>query len=95
MSYCSPDELAQLWSEAGLGEVETGELVVEASYADFDDYWSGFPGGPGPSGAFTAALEPDQREELRAAVRRRLGDPSGAFTLTARAWFVRGTVSGA
>jgi SAM-dependent methyltransferase len=92
MPYCSPDELSQLWSKAGLGEVETGELVVEAAYADFDDYWAGFPGGPGPSGAFTSALDPERREELRAAVRRRLGDPQGAFTLTARAWFVRGTV---
>jgi SAM-dependent methyltransferase len=92
MAYCSPDQLSQLWSEAGLGEVETGELVVEAAYSGFDDYWSGFPGGPGPSGAFTAALDPERREELRAAVRRRLGDPSGNFTLTARAWFVRGTV---
>ena len=45
-----------------------------------------------PSGAFTSALDPERRDELRAAVRRRLGDPTGAFTLTARAWFVRGTV---
>jgi SAM-dependent methyltransferase len=94
MRYCSRDELARLWSDAGLGDVETGELVVDAAYADFDDYWSGFPGGPGPSGAYTAGLDPERREQLRDAVRRRLGDPSGPFTLTARAWFVRGTVAG-
>jgi SAM-dependent methyltransferase len=94
MSYCSPDELARLWSDAGLGDVETGELVVDAAYDDFDDYWSGFPEGPGPSGAYTAGLGPERRQQLRAAVRRRLGDPNGPFTLTARAWFVRGTVAG-
>ena len=94
MRYCNRDELGQLWSEAGLDDVRTGELVVDAAYVDFDDYWSGFPGGPGPSGAYTAGLDPDRLAEVRAAVRRRLGEPEGPFTLTARAWFVRGTVGG-
>jgi hypothetical protein len=92
MRYCSPDELEALWRAAGLRDVATGALVVDAAYTDFDDYWYPFPFGLAPSGAYTASLAPDAREELREAVFRRLGRPNGAFTLTARAWFVRGEV---
>jgi len=45
MHYCSPAELAELWSAASLRDVVTGELVVHADYADFADYWSPFPAG--------------------------------------------------
>jgi SAM-dependent methyltransferase len=90
MRNCSEDELAGLWRRAGLRDVDTGALVVEASYDDFDDYWAPFPTGLAPSGAYCASLGPERQEALRAAVRRRLGDPAGPFTLGARAWFVRG-----
>jgi len=91
MAHCSPDGLAALWRTAGLRDVETDELVVDALYADFDDYWSPFPQGVGPSGAYVAALDADVRERVRRAIYRRLGEPVGAFTLTARAWFVSGS----
>jgi len=90
MRHCSTDELAELWSSAGLTDVETGELVVDASYSDFDDYWSPFPTGLGPSGAYCASLAPARQETLRDACFRRLGEPAGPFTLTARAWLVLG-----
>jgi hypothetical protein len=92
MRYCRPDELAALWEAAGLREVDTRPIVVEASYADFDDYWSPFPSGLGPSGAYCASLDADGRAALREACFRRLASPAGAFTLSARAWFVRGEV---
>ena len=92
MRYCTPDELAALWSRAGLRDVRTSPLVVEAEYADFDDYWSPFPSGIAPSGAYCASLDPDAREALRQACFRRLGSPAGRFALSARAWFVRGRV---
>jgi SAM-dependent methyltransferase len=90
MRYCSPEELSELWERCGLEEVETEELVAEASYESFDDYWRPFPTGLGPSGAYCALLDPDRREALRTGCFRRLGEPTGAFTLTARSWFVRG-----
>lgn len=31
--------LKALWAELGLREIETRELVVERTFADFDDYW--------------------------------------------------------
>ena len=91
MRYCSPADLGTLWESAGLEAVETGELVVEAEYEGFDDLWTPFLAGVGPGGAYVAALAADAQLELREEYRRRLGSPSGAFTLSARAWFVRGT----
>jgi SAM-dependent methyltransferase len=90
MRHCSPEELAALWTGAGLREVETRALVVEAAYDDFDDYWSPFPTGLAPSGAYCASLGEDGRAALREGCFRRLGSPAGPFRLTARAWFVCG-----
>jgi SAM-dependent methyltransferase len=92
MPYCSRPELESLWEGAGLSDVATRELVVEADYESVEDLWSPFLVGVGPAGAYAAALEPDRQDALRDAYVRRLGSPSGAFTLSARAWFVRGTV---
>jgi SAM-dependent methyltransferase len=92
MPYCSPAELEELWIRSGLRDVETKPLIVEAAYDDFGDYWSPFPLGIGPSGAYCASLDPDAQPALRDGCFRRLGSPVGPFTLTARAWFVRGSV---
>lgn len=91
MRYCTPDELAGLWRSAGLSDVETAELRVGAQYADFDDLWSPFPTGLGPSGAYCAGLSAEGQARLRNALYERLGSPAGSFALEARAWFVRGT----
>jgi SAM-dependent methyltransferase len=90
MHYNDPDGLRELWLRAGLEAVETDALVVEASYRDFDDYWEPFTGGVGPAGAYTSTLDPDRRLALREECRRRLGNPDGPFTLSAKAWAVKG-----
>jgi ubiquinone/menaquinone biosynthesis C-methylase UbiE len=90
MRYNDPDGLRELWLRAGLEAVETDALVVEASYQDFDDYWEPFTAGVGPAGAYTLSLDADRRAALREECRRRLGDPDGAFTLSAKAWAVKG-----
>jgi SAM-dependent methyltransferase len=92
MRHCSPDELAALWWRVGLRDVQTRALEVAAAYEDFDDYWSPFPAGIAPSGVYCASLDENARVALRQACFRRLGSPSGPFTLIARAWFVRGNV---
>lgn len=94
MAHCTPAGLRVLWLRAGLGRVQTGELVVDARYTDFDDFWAPFPTGIGPSGEYCASLDDEHREALRALVYRRLGSPEGPFALEARAWYVRGTVPG-
>jgi SAM-dependent methyltransferase len=90
MRHSSPEELDALWSTAGLEELRTSPLDVEASYADFDDLWQPFTAGIGPAGAYCASLAPERQAELRERLRAELGDPAGPFTLRARAWFVRG-----
>jgi hypothetical protein len=92
MGWCAEGELAELWRAVGLREVRFGELVVRASYADFEDLWSPFPTGDAPSGAFCKSLDDDRRAELRDALRRRLGVDAGPFELSARAWAVAGIV---
>jgi SAM-dependent methyltransferase len=90
MRFCDPDELRDLWIDAGLADVTTDALEVAERYESFDDYWEPFTAGVGPGGAYCASLEPDAREELREECRRRLRNPVGSFELRARAWAVRG-----
>jgi SAM-dependent methyltransferase len=90
MRWCSPDELNVLWTGAGLRDVDVDELVVSAEYANFDDYWSPFPSGLAPTGAYYVSLPTDHQRALREAAFRRLGEPAGSFELTGRAWLVRG-----
>jgi ubiquinone/menaquinone biosynthesis C-methylase UbiE len=91
MRYTSEEELESLWERGGLDDVVTGPLDVEVAYDGFDDYWEPFTLGVGPAGAFCASLDPQQRQALREGCFNRLGQPAGAFSLTARAFAVRGT----
>jgi SAM-dependent methyltransferase len=91
MPHCDPESLGDLWRGAGLREVESAPISARASYLDFEDFWSSFPLGVAPSGAYCASLGPEDQERLKSACRERLGDPDGAFELGARAWAVRGT----
>jgi len=91
MSIQDADDLHRVWSEAGLEDIQTGALTVEAEYADFDDFWQPFTTGTGPAGAYCVSLGPEQQHALREELRRRLNDPRGQFRLSARAWAVRGS----
>jgi ubiquinone/menaquinone biosynthesis C-methylase UbiE len=86
MRFSRPDELADLWRSAGLSDVEVAPIDAEASYDDFADLWAPFPTGVGPAGAYAASLDPDAQARLRDEFARRLGSPTGPFTLSARAW---------
>jgi SAM-dependent methyltransferase len=92
MPYCRPGELEGLWRGAGLQDVETSELVVEAGYSGFEDLWQPLESGVGPSGAYAVALPAENRARLREELRRRLGAGEAPFRLTARAWCVVGRV---
>jgi SAM-dependent methyltransferase len=90
VGFPSPEGLEQLWSACGLTDLRTGETRVTASYDDFDDLFVPFTAGTGNSGSVYRSLDRVGRERLRAEAFRRLGEPSDGFTLTARAWWVRG-----
>jgi SAM-dependent methyltransferase len=92
MRYGKPEDLEQLWVEAGLDDVHVEPLVAEAVYDDFADLWAPFPTGVGPAGRYAASLGADDQAELREEFFRRLGEPEGPFTLSARAWCAVGRV---
>jgi ubiquinone/menaquinone biosynthesis C-methylase UbiE len=91
MRYRTAEELAALWERGGLDGVETGPLEVEVAYGSFDEYWEPFTLGVGPAGAYYASRDQEARESLREGCFSRLGSPAGPFSLTARAFAVRGT----
>ena len=92
MPYCTPDELHELWSAAGLAEVRVVPAVVDAGYEDFEDLWYPLEIGVGPAGAHTVALAPEARAALKDELRRRLGVGDDPFRLSARAWIATGRV---
>ena len=94
MKFSHQGELGELWRKAGLINVEEQALVINQAYSSFNDYWEPFTKGAGPGGAFVVSLSPDRRQQLEARMRKRLlGErQDGPFTLTARAWCVRGMV---
>ena len=94
MPYCQPNDLAGLWSHAGLTATMTDGITVAAAYKDFDDLWEPFTTGVGPAGAYCSALSRTDREALKGSYRSRLGSPQGPFELSARAWLVCGRVPG-
>ncbi|HET8653734.1 MAG TPA: class I SAM-dependent methyltransferase [Gaiellaceae bacterium] len=92
MRFSRPEELGDLWRSSLTG-VTVSAVDVEASYEDFDDLWAPFLTGVGPAGAYTESLDADGQAELRDELARRLGSPTGPFTLSARAWCAVGTTS--
>ena len=90
MPFCTPGDLAGLWSSAGLVEVEVAPVVVGAAYDDFEDLWRPLELGVAPTGAYAVSLPPERRAALKGELRRRLGVGDQPFRLTARAWVVTG-----
>jgi SAM-dependent methyltransferase len=82
--------LRELWSGADLDDVETREITVHRTFADFDDYWTTILGGPSV-GASLAAMARADLALLKARMRARLpADATGRITYSARANAVKG-----
>lgn len=92
IGYRDPETLATLWNASGLVNVATDEVLVTAGYDDFDDLLAPFSSGTGNSGSVYRALDAADQQRLRDTAAQLLGQPVRGFTLTARAWLVRGTV---
>jgi SAM-dependent methyltransferase len=84
-------DLGARFRRAGLTDVVEGSLEAQASYEDFADFWEPFTFAVGPAGQHLASLPAYDQERVRDTCRARL--PAGAFVLSARAWYARGTVS--
>ncbi len=86
------DALQALWIGAGLDDVETREIKVQRTFADFDDYWTTILGGPSV-GPKLAAMSSGDLARLRTVMRARLpADAAGRITFSARANAVKGRV---
>jgi SAM-dependent methyltransferase len=80
--------LAELFAAAGLDALEQSVLAVEVEHPTFEEWWEPFTLGVGPAGAYVSGLTGADRDRLRELCRSLL--PSPPFTVTARAWAVRG-----
>lgn len=78
-------EIAALLVESGFGDVTESTLGVSSSYESFDELWSGYLAGIGPAGSYCMSLSEDLRGALRAELFRRVGSPTGPFSLSATA----------
>jgi hypothetical protein len=77
---------------AGLETIETREITVQRTFADFDEYWSTILGGPSV-GPRLAAMRSEDIALLKARMRARLpADATGRITYSARANAVKGRV---
>ena len=86
--------LRAAWTDGGLESVQTTEITVKRTFADFDDYWRTAMLGSSV-GPKVAAMSTADRELLSAGVRDRLGvSGAGQITISARANAVRGRVPG-
>lgn len=92
MEASGMDAMRELWTGAGLGDVETREIVVQRTYASFDDFWEINGRSPSMSGVIAAMTSADV-ETLKSSVRVRLPeDAAGRITYSARAHAVKGRV---
>jgi ubiquinone/menaquinone biosynthesis C-methylase UbiE len=79
--------LSELFTQAGLREVEETALPVRVEHASFEEWWYPFTLGVGPAGSFYAHQDAEGQGQLRERCRELFPPP---FTLSARAWAARG-----
>lgn len=88
------DAMRALWEGAGLEAIETRQITVQRTFADFDDYWTTILGGPSVGRAL-AAMSGGDLAHLQARMRERLPeDAAGRISYSARANAVKGRVRG-
>ena len=86
------ENMRALWTGAGLDRIETREITVQRTFADFDDFWGAALLGASIK-ATVARMAPEQLEHLKESVRTQLGADHGKpVTLGARANAIQGRV---
>ena len=89
-----PDEMAAVWRDLGLTDVEQTSLLIRMEYSCFDDYWAPFASGEGPHGQYVVNLPETARGTLKQHVRRAYtaNRPDGPRSMVSVAWACRGSV---
>lgn len=86
------DAMRELWRGAGLQNVETREITVQRTFADFEDYWNITLLGASVAPTM-AAMSAADRDRLKSGLRARLpADAAGRIICSARANAVKGRV---
>jgi hypothetical protein len=86
------DAMRSLWTGAKLDTVETREITVERTFADFNDFWATALMGPSV-GPQLRGLAPEAAVPLKERMRALLPvDAAGRITYGARANAVKGRV---
>jgi len=87
------DAMHDLWRGAGFDAVETREITVQRTFADFEDFWATSLLGPSV-GPTIAAMSSGELDRLKERVRARMpaAAAGGRVTYTARANAVKGRV---
>lgn len=83
------EALKELWSDLGIRDVETRELVVERTFVDFDDYWLSMVVSS-PTGIVGKLTEVEAAELKRRLQGRLPASASGAITVHAWATAIKG-----
>ncbi len=93
-SYGTAEELTTLWGSAGLRDIDVKNILFPCDFDSFDDYWQPLTEGQGPAGTYLRRISGDHRTALRERLRRNLfgNRTDGPFTLSAKAWAIRGLV---
>ena len=96
MPLCREGELSALWSDSGLLNVDETGLIIQMDFVSFNDYWSPFLTGIGPSGSYVSNLDGSMQSTLKSRLLDKLahGREDEPFSLSGRVWAVRGTVAG-
>lgn len=79
-------ELAELAERAGLTHIRSTSLTVRIPFATFDEWWTPYLLGVGPSGDYVRSLDDHGRSRLAERCRALLPDPP--FEHAATAWVV-------
>lgn len=91
-AICKPDNLAALFRECDLHEVEVRAIDVTTEFSNFEDYWRPFLSGDAPAQRHVQSLSEEKRAALRASLKARLLIRSdGSISLIARAWAAKGS----
>lgn len=86
------DAMRDLWKDTGLDAIETREIAVQRTFADFDDYWTTILIGASV-GPKLAAMASEDLALLKARMRARLpADAAGRIICSGRANAVKGRV---
>lgn len=94
--YQNEDALFDLWSDAGLHDVDTTTIAVRMDFLDFEDYWQSLMGAHSLIREFFGNLSPELAHEVQQATMRAFlaGQADGRRSLVASALAVRGVVPG-